>query len=337
MTRSGGVNDSDITLIGLHERAAWEAATAQQGLPSQTWAYAWGLAAEGIEPQLAVVRASGAEMLLPFVERPIGGHVDVATLPGLSGALLRGDGDAPLATWSAFARRRGWVSGYIQLACANEQLTVAPPDTIRAHNAHFVFDMKSWDFRTSVGANMRRTLTAGERVGAQLVTDRDRLADAFPELYRQSMARAGDHGFGDEALARWFADPDAVAFGVEVSGVIEAAHLGRARGSAAELHLAGASDKGRHLQAWLIRRAAETLRASGVRYIDIGGYGRHGDGLHAMKRRLGIAELPMRSLRQVYDPKAFAELCAATGADPGASYFPPYRALAAEGSEAPAG
>ena len=330
------MDDSNITVIGLRDRADWEKATREVGLPSQTWAYAWGLAAEGHSPKLAVVRAGGAEMLLPFLERPFRDRIDVATLPGLSGALLSHDNPAPLAIWTAFARTRGWVSGYIQLALANEELTVTPPDIIRAHNSHFVFDMVNWDIRTSVGANMRRTLTAGDRLGAQLVIDRDRLAAAFPRLYRQAMVRAGDHGFGTEALARWFADPDAVAFGAEVSGRIEAAHLGRIRGNAAELHLAGSSDQGRSLQAWLIRRAAETLGASGVRYIDIGGYGRKGDGLHVMKQRLGIAERPMRSLHQIYDPEAFAQLCGQTGADPVSAYFPPYRAARSQKRSEPA-
>ncbi len=119
------VGGSGVTLIGLDDRAGWEAATLAHGLPSQTWSYAWGLAADGAAPQLAVVRAGGAEMLLPFLERRVLGRTDIATLPGLSGALLRPDDDAPLAVWTGFARARGWVSGYIQLAVANETPAVS--------------------------------------------------------------------------------------------------------------------------------------------------------------------------------------------------------------------
>ncbi len=177
---------------------------------------------------------------------------------------------------------------------------------------------------------MRRTLKAGDRAGARLVEDREASRRRFPLA---SSTVHGARGDGSRlrrrrTLDRWFADPEAVAFGAEIEGRIEAAHLGRSRGGWAELHLAGASDAGRALQAWLIRRAVEALRERGVRFVDIGGYGTLGDGLHLMKRRLGAREYPMRSVRQIYDGGAFAALCAEVGADPNETYFPPYRARA---------
>lgn len=325
-------NRADITLIGLDDPESWEAA-AQGGLPSQTWHYAWGLAAAGPAPELAVVRAGGARILLPFVRRGWRGHVDIATLPGLSG--IRAD-PAALDAWQAHAVREGWVCGYLQLAAAPEEPTataVAPaerlPGRLATHNALFVFDMARWDIATSVGRDTRRALRAGTRAGARLVTDRARLATVFPDLHRRTMARSGDApAFGDETLARWFADPRATAFGAEIDGRIEAAFLGRARGAHAELHLAGASDVGRPLQGWLIWQAAEALRDAGHRWVNIGGYGHAGDGSHRMKRRLGALELPLRSLRQVYDPATYDRLTADAGCDPDTAYFPAYRAPA---------
>jgi hypothetical protein len=80
------------------------------------------------------------------------------------------------------------------------------------------------------------------------------------------------------------------------------------------------------LQAWLIAQAAQACKAMGLRQANIGGYGRAGDGLHQMKARLGAAEVPMRSLRQVHDPDRFAAICVAAGVDPGDErYFPPWR------------
>lgn len=319
---------AEITLIGLDEPEAWEAA-AQGGLPSQGWHYAWGLAAAAPPaPELAVVRAGGAPMLLPFVRRDWRGHVDIATLPGLSG--IRPD-PAALAAWQAHAAREGWICGYLQLAAAPEERPAAPaerlPGRLSAHNALFVFDMARWDIAASVGRDTRRTLRAGRRAGARLVTDRDRLAAVFPDLHRRTMARSGDApAFGAETLARWFADPLAAAFGAEIDGRIEAAFLGRARGAHAELHLAGASDAGRPLQGWLIWQAAEALREAGHRWVNIGGYGQAGDGSHRMKRRLGALELPLRSLRQVYDRATYDRLTAEAGCDPDTAYFPAYRA-----------
>ena len=58
-----------ITILSLDERDSWETAHADNGLPSQSWHYAWGLRGTGVEPRLAIVRAGGSRMLLPFVER----------------------------------------------------------------------------------------------------------------------------------------------------------------------------------------------------------------------------------------------------------------------------
>jgi hypothetical protein len=47
----------------------------------------------------------------------------------------------------------------------------------------------------------------------------------------------------------------------------------------------------------------------------------------AFKEQFGGTKLPLRSLRQIYRPDVFEQLCRQTGAvghDP-AGYFPPYR------------
>lgn len=316
----------DITLFGLDDRPGWETAIAGSGLPSHSWAYAWGLAAEGYVPQLAVIRSGGARMILPFHERSWQGRTDIATLPGLSGAMIEPVSTAPIALWRDYAARRGWVCGYIQLAVGAEGLACPPPDTILAHNALFVFDLDHWDPQHSVSRNMRRTL----RARADLVTDRDRLHSVFAGLNAQAMARAGTSAeFGPAAIERWFEDPGTVAFGAEVEGRIEAVHLGRTLGEWAELHLAGSSQAGRSLQAWLIAAACANLRSRGVRFVNIGGYGHAGDGLHRMKQRFNIAQHPLRALRQIYRPAEFEALCRQAGAAPAAHYFPPYRAPAA--------
>jgi hypothetical protein len=322
------MQDEGITLIQLDDRPTWEAATLG-ALPAQTWGHAAGLAVEGMVPQLAVVRAGGAEMILPFHEREFRGAVDIATLPGLSGLLIRPDSAAPLAAWSTYARSRGWVAGYLQLSPLNDLLTVPPPDRLRSHNALYVFDLSRWDIATSVGTNMRRTLKTGERLGVRLVTDLERLARTFPALHAETRARSGEApAFTTATLRRWFDAAGALAFGAELDGQIVAAQLGRQSGGWADLHLAGAVEAGRPLQAWLIWQALEHLRAQGVAHVNIGGYGQAGDGLHQMKARLGATEHPLRAVLQVYDPVTLARLCAERGVDPEADYFPPYRASA---------
>src|SRR5712692_6838493 len=118
-TRRPGVDGSmteDITILCLDDRDRWIAEHQNGGLPSQSWHYAWGLSATGVAPKLAVVRAGGARMLLPFIERSRRGTTDIATILGLSGASMTPTSSAPLGLWQEYAAAQGWVAGYIQLA-----------------------------------------------------------------------------------------------------------------------------------------------------------------------------------------------------------------------------
>jgi len=336
------MRDGSLILIGLNDQAAWDRATAN-GLPSHSWHYAAGLAQAGLSPQLAVVEAQGSRLILPFHQRNWGGFVDVATLPGLSGALVLptpADARPLFDLWREFAQVQGWVSGYLQLSPRNPDVVgpdvvgpdvvgpdgVAPDgDAIASHNALFEFDLTRWQFEQDVRRKVRWALRNGAREGARMVTDGPALEDALLRLYPEAMDRLDGEIFPPETLRIWCADPGARLFGAEVDGRIEAVELCRQRGDQAELHLAGSSQTGRGLHGWLIWQMAEWFRGQGVTTFNIGGYGSEGDGLHDMKRRLGTVEQPMRSLRQIYRPDVYARLCAQAGADPDQLYFPAYR------------
>src|SRR5258708_24192979 len=92
----------DVTILGLDHRDRWIAVHQDGGLPSQSWHYAWGLSATGVEPKLAVVRAGGARMLLPFVERSWRGNTDIATILGLSVASITPTSSAPTLLWREY-------------------------------------------------------------------------------------------------------------------------------------------------------------------------------------------------------------------------------------------
>lgn len=324
------MSDDLVTLIPFDDRAAWEIAAAG-AMPSQSWGHAAGLHANGLIPELAVVWSQGATMLLPFHRRPFDDAADIATLPGLSGALITPTSAAPLAAWARFAQRQGWVCGYIQLSPENDALQVPAPDQIASSNSLYVIDLETWDIDASIGYSMRRKLKAGARAAAAFVTDPSRLAAAFPALYIDLLARAGGRAeFTDAALERWFQEPGLIAFGAETNGQIVNAQIGRRHGIWADFHLSGTTAQGRELQAWVIWKSIEALRETGVRFLNIGGYGAPGDGLHLAKSRFGAVEHPLRSLRQVYDPKRFSELCAKAGAEMASPFFPPYRAKRAD-------
>ncbi len=321
-----------IAIIGLQDQAAWQAAVAVQGLPSHSWHYAKGLSElwrndPATSVDLAIVKASGSTMILPFRVRTWQGNVDITTLPGLSGALIRPDCTAPLTLWREYATSRNWVSGYIQLAVANDRLAVDPPDVIASHNALYVFDCSAWSLQSSITHNMRKMLARSDRIGARLVTDRSRLAEAFPSLYAQSMARAGASlDFSLAVLDCWFKDPGLRLLGAEVGGEIVAVLLCRVMGPWAEAHLPGATGAGRNLHNWLVWQSVEWFASQGILHYNIGGYGRAGDGMEETKRRLGATRHDLRSVRQIYQKDRYIDMCRLAKADASTLYFPAYRA-----------
>ena len=85
--------------------------------------------------------------------------------------------------------------------------------------------------------------------------------------------------------------------------------------------------EGRRHSAALLWHGAMRLRSLGIPRLNLGGGIHRGDGVADFKRRFGAARRALGSLRQVYDPERFEELCRRAGVDPSdrAGYFPPYR------------
>lgn len=316
-----------VEVLGLADRDAWEAAVAD-GLPSQSWNYAYALSASGIDPRLAIVRAGGSSMRVPFHERRFDDAVDVATYMATAGVTIDGDPAPVLAAWREHARAQGWVAGYLQL-CTDVGFPGDPPTSLVELNEWFVLALGGLrvpqDFSTIVGRKMRRAETDGFRT----IDDRSALADAVVSLFPQAMDRLGARGhyrFGEQTLRRWCGEADSVLVGVGRDGLPDAVSLFTVHGSEAEYHLNASSESGRPAAALLLCRGIAELQARGVRRLHLGGGVRRGDGLHQFKQRFRGEPRPLRALREIYDPVAYAALCDKTGVSAGEGWFPAYRA-----------
>src|SRR5438105_3396834 len=164
----------DITVLSLSDRDRWIAEHQEGGLPSQSWHYAWGLSAAGVEPKLAVVRAGPSRMLLPFEERRWMETTDIATVLGLSGASITPASGGPLALWQEYAAAQGWIAGYIQLAVCGDLDVEQSPVTGRAvaNNAVFLLDLRKEIARASLSDNIRHKIGRAEKSGVRLMDDR---------------------------------------------------------------------------------------------------------------------------------------------------------------------
>lgn len=318
----------DVQIISLSDPDLWRAELAVDGRPSQAWDYLSAISRAGAQPQLAIVRAGGARLVLPFVEREWSGCVDIATPLGLSGASMQPVSAAPFAAWREYAISRCWVAGYMQLA---EDLEVEPAselDRMVAGNEIFVLDLAGSDPMLSASEIVRRKLRRSLGNGTVLVRDPAVLADALVRLYPDTMARLGANAvyLHDEAGLRQFTKlAGAVAVGAAVDGIIESVSVFLRHGRRAEYLCNACSMQGRDLAAWLIGEAVKLLQADGASELNLGGGVVAGDGLHQFKARFNGRPRRLRSLRQIYDKARYLELCAASGAVQAGDWFPAYR------------
>jgi hypothetical protein len=325
---TSGVTE-DITILSLEERDGWIAEHADGGLPSQSWEYAWGLSASGAAPKLAVVRAGGGRMLMPFVERHWLGTTDIATSFGISGASIIGNCGAPLALWHKFATARGWIAGYIQLAISVNLDEVGFPGQLVTNNMVFVLDLDRLTL-TSCSQAIRRKIRRAQKSNTTLVEDRCVLVTALKRLYPEAMQRRGaapHFFFAPETLERWACSHGAMILGARIGCSIEAVYLCLVAGRHAEFHLLACSESGRGLAAWVIWNGIQHLQDRGVTSLNITGGMRPGDGLYRFKGGFNGVPTPRCALHQVYDQVQYDELCRQSGTPSRSDWFPAYRAV----------
>jgi len=320
----------DVAILTLDDRQRWEEIEAAGAMPSQCWRFAAALACSGYEPRLAVVDADGSRLVLPFTERRWREHADIATLPGLSGASVVPASARPFVRWHQVAAAIGWVCGYIQLCPVTAPNVPSGAGSLQRTHA-FVIDPSTWDRRRTPSTIVRRKIAAATRRGATIASDPDAVREAFWPLYLETLSRFGSRpAFTAETLDRWARDPMNLVVGVILDGRVEGAHLVHVHGNHAEVHLVVASVRGRPCSALLYAETLDRLRDRNVTCCNLGGGGNPGDGLYTFKSWLGARPVPLSSVQQVYDSRAYEALCRAAGQDAATGYFPGYR-LASNG------
>lgn len=322
----------EVTIVSLNEKERWESEHQRGGLPSQSWGYAWALSASGYEPVLAIVESQGSRMLLPFFKRQWKDTIDVATIPGLSGACIYPHSTAPLELWHEFATSQGWIAGYIQIAPWVEIEKIPMGAHLATHTSFMFLDLLAPELESSISRTVRRNLRKITLGGATLVENPSNLANSLRVLYPAAMRRFGAPvSFSSETIDRWARSPHCLLLGVSLEERVEAVHLGHVFGANAEWHIVGTSERGRSLSALIYWNAILRLREQGIRWLNMGGGARPGDGICAFKERFGAKPMAVQSLRQVYNHTMYERLCDEGGVIPKVGgWFPPYRYSRAE-------
>jgi hypothetical protein len=230
-----------------------------------------------------------------------------------------------LQRWHEFAVGRRWVAGYIHLSA--ESYPNVPPEANPVHQTHaFLIDVRSWDRDCTPSVIVRRKLRMAARAGAAISEDRPALVRALERLYPATLERfSARPSVPATAFAEWARDPRTLLVGATLNSAIEAVHLIHVERARAELHIVGASERGRGLSALLFTAAIERLKELGVVSYNTGGGGERGDGLYTFKTWLGGRPVAIQSIRQIYDQQRYASLCTLAGVTGTTEWFPAYR------------
>jgi hypothetical protein len=281
-----------------------------------------------LDTYLYCFESTGVRVACPLSVRRFGGHSDIVTPYGLSGFIGTEDCPEFRPAWSDFVRSERYVCGYFALNPLFGNPSYFEPAEIALSNKIYFLDLRLSRERliANLSSNRRRQIRAGEE---EIITERRPLIEFFLANYCDFLGRVGASSvyyFSRETLSYILTLDNVFIIGAAISQKVVAASVFAFTSYAADF-LFGISLPGkRQHSAALLWSGAMYLKSVGIPLLNLGGGIRRDDGVAEFKRRFGAGELPLRCLKQIYDPETYAILCQRVKADPcdTTGYFPPY-------------
>jgi hypothetical protein len=286
----------------------------------------------GMDTYLYRFTGNSSTIVCPIAERTFRGRTDIVTPYGFSGFVgTRAHAEFP-ALWREFAVGRGWVCGYIALNPLLEPVSDYDNADVYQHNEVYVLDLsrKESDLLADMSQNRRRQLRAWAQSESHVLTDREALAEFVlreQEGFFRSRGSSSVYRFTRETWLSLFSLSNVLIFGATSGSTISVVTLFAFTNYVGEALFQISIGDGRRFSTQLLWHGAMALRKLGVGFLNLGGGVRPGDGVARFKQRFGGRVLPLLSLKQVYDPTIFEQLCREADADAldCNGYFPPYR------------
>lgn len=316
-----------VVVATVSDADRWQQLAELSGCPSHRLCHGQSLAASGLKPMLAaVISSNSAWLVMPIYCRSWKDTVDIATIACVSGARCSGHATPLLETWHDYARKQGWICGYLQF---DPLSSLDGVEESRRGSAVWIHRLES-DVEPLANASkiihrkIRKTALAEPKVEQ----DRSKLADALCNLYPDSMRRAGAHPayhYKEDSLRNWALNQQNLVIGISIQDCIVGIVVFLINGVDADFHIGAYSPAGRASSAWLMNAALGILKQSGIRSVNLGGGIAYGDGLYQFKQKLGGIEHHHTIITQIYNRSIYSDLCSHLGGDDSAARFPPYR------------
>jgi hypothetical protein len=286
----------------------------------------------GLRTYLYRFESEYARIVCPIAERTFDNYIDIVTPYGFSGFV--GDGDCSEFShhWNGFVKEREYVCGYIGLNPLFANSTHFKREERVQYNSIYVLDLtlSHHALFMNLSVNRKRQLKEWDKTLAGIILDRERLSDFFltnhAKFFRQKNA-SPVYCFSQETLSFLTGLDNVLIVGLGVPERIEAVTLFAHTPHVGDFLFNVSLPEGRRHSVALLWYGVNYLKSIGVPFLNLGGGVSENDTLARFKERFGGVKLPLKSLKQIYEPEIYEKLCRQVNVDHAdmSGYFPAYR------------
>ena len=286
----------------------------------------------GFPTYLYTFELENVRIVCPISERTFDGYTDIVTPYGFSGFVGNGQFPEFPRYWKRFVKEKGYICGYIGLNPVFEDSSYYEINEAYQYNNIYVLDLTlaTTELFTKFSSDRRYKLKHWKDNFLMITHEKPVLAEFFLGQYHnffRSRNASRTYDFSNETLSFLTNQENVHIVGIQNSGRVVAVNVFAFTPDAGESLFNVSLDEGRRYSALLIWYGVIHLKSLGIPSLNLGGGVRENDGIARFKQRFGAKELPLKSLKQVYDPQVYEQLCWKMNADPNdrAGYFPPYQ------------
>jgi hypothetical protein len=286
----------------------------------------------GFPTYLYTFELENVRIVCPISERTFAGYTDIITPYGFSGFVGNDHCLEFPSYWDSFVKTNGYICGYIGLNPLFEDSSYYRTDEIYQYNNVYVLDLSltSSELFQKLSRNRKRELKHWEDSFVKITSDKEVLTEFFISHYHnffRSRSASKAYDFSIETLSFMANLENVFIVGVQTGGKIEAVSVFAYTQDVGEGLFNVFIDQGRRYSSLLTWYGVIYLKSMGIPYLNLGGGVREGDGIAESKQYYGAKQLPLKCLKQVYEPCVYEKLCLQINGDPNdrVGYFPPYQ------------
>ncbi len=286
----------------------------------------------GLKTYLYCFETEDIRIICPIAEREFEGYIDIVTLYGFSGFVGNSDYSEFSRSWNNFVKQRGYICGYIGLNPIFEKDTYFEQDEIYQYNSIYVLDLtlSNEELFANLDSNRKRQLRYWEKALSNFILDKGILTDFFLANYSAFFRRKNAspaYNFSRETISFLFSLDNILIVGGGKSDKVEAVSVFAYTPYAGDFLFNVSLPEGLHHSVMLLWYGLNHLKSIQIPLLNLGGGVRENDTLAQFKQRFGGIRLPLKCLKQIYQPEIYEKLCRQVNADytDMTAYFPAYR------------